>query len=96
MSSASPTQQKYTKTRKNDGAGSGDAHKTILFNCNCHTFESVIDQLIYALGCSYEAARRFAHIAHSNGKATVFTGTQDACDAVADKLAEIGLMVRVI
>ncbi|KKS28838.1 MAG: hypothetical protein UU89_C0026G0004 [Parcubacteria group bacterium GW2011_GWC2_42_11] len=31
----------------------------------------------------------------SNGKSTVYTGAQEKCDDVADKLAEIGLIVRI-
>lgn len=91
----SPTHRKDTKTKATNTDGSDNAHQTILFNCNCHTFESVIDQLIYAVECSYGAARRFAHIAHTSGQVTVKKGSQEECDLVADKLAEIGLKVRV-
>lgn len=90
-----PVRQKNTKPVTKRTGGSGGKHQTILFNCNCHTFDSVISQLIYALNCSYEAARRYAHVTHTNGQATVYTGTQEKCDDVADKLAEIGLRVRV-
>jgi ATP-dependent Clp protease adapter protein ClpS len=84
-----------SKTSRNSSSTEGNACKVVLFNCNCHTFESVITQLMYAIGCSYESANRFAHIIHLNGKATVCTGERDLCEDVADKLAEIGLIVRV-
>jgi ATP-dependent Clp protease adaptor protein ClpS len=90
-----PSSTKKTKPRSTSHSGSGDGCKTILFNCNCHTFDSVIEQLMYAIGCTYAAGKRYAHIIHTTGQATVFTGTQEECDDVADKLAEIGLKVRV-
>ena len=93
MQTASPSKQSKTKRVSCDTTGSGS--KVVLFNCNCHTFDSVITQLMYAIGCSYEAANRYAHVIHLNGQATVYTGTQEKCDDVADKLAEIGLIVRV-
>jgi ATP-dependent Clp protease adapter protein ClpS len=84
-----------SKTKRNSYDTSGGESKVILFNCNCHTFDSVINQLMYAIRCSYEEANRFAHIIHVNGKATVYKGTAEECDGVADKLAEIGLIVRI-
>lgn len=82
------------KTERISHEGSTRGSKVVLYNCSCHTFESVITQLMYAVGCSYEAGNRYAHIIHLNGKATVYTGTQEKCDDVADRLAEIGLIVR--
>lgn len=75
--------------------GDGTGSKVVLFNCDCHTFDSVIKQLMYATGCSFEQAKRHAYVIHLNGKATVFTGSHEKCDTVADKLAEIGLIVRI-
>lgn len=95
MSTSTKRTQK-TKTKKVNNDASGDLQKVLLFNCNCHTFDSVIFQLMYATECSFEQAKRYAHIAHLNGKATVFTGTLKKCDLVADKLAEIGLIVRIV
>ena len=92
---ATPNTTKVTKVKRISHDGLGDGCSTVLFNCNCHTFESVIAQVVYAVGCSLSAARRYAHIAHTNGKVTVFSGTREECEQVADKLAEIGLVVRV-
>jgi ATP-dependent Clp protease adapter protein ClpS len=50
---------------------------------------------MYATECSFEQAKRHAYVVHLNGKATVFTGSHHKCDTVADKLAEIGLIVRI-
>jgi len=84
---------KRTEMKRSHGEGGECA--TILFNCHCHTFDAVVSQLMYAVGCSFEVARRCAQIAHGTGQVTVHRGERDACEAVADKLAEIGLVVRV-
>jgi len=95
MPLVAPTITRKTKVKRTSDDAGADGCATVLYNCNCHTFESVIAQLMYAIGCTESAARRYAHIAHSGGKVTVFTGTRDACEDVADKLAQIGLVVRV-
>jgi len=91
----SPSTTKHTKIKKASHDSSGEGSKVVLCNCNCHTFDSVIFQLVYAIECSFEQARRYAHVIHLNGNATVYKGTQEKCDDVADKLAEIGLIVRI-
>lgn len=85
----------HTRTKRTVHTGADGAHRTVLFNCNCHTFESVIIQLVYATGMSEATACKYAEIVHTYGKATVFQGSEEACSTVADKLAEIGLVVRV-
>ncbi len=93
--STAPTHEKKSKTKRSRGDEGDEGRAVTLFNCNCHTIESVIDQLMYALPCSFESARRYAYIAHTNGQAKVFTGKRKECEIVADKLAEIGLKVRI-
>ena len=92
---SAPVTTIHVKTKKTSHDTNGKSSKVVLYNCNCHTFDSVITQLMYATGCTYEAGNRFAHIIHLNGKSTVYTGAQEKCDDVADKLAEIGLIVRI-
>ncbi|HCC05438.1 TPA: Clp protease ClpS [Patescibacteria group bacterium] len=91
----SPSTTKRIKTKRASFDTNGEGSKVVLYNCNCHTFDSVIVQLLYAIECSFEQAKRYAYVIHLNGKATVYKGTQEKCDDVADKLAEIGLIVRV-
>jgi ATP-dependent Clp protease adaptor protein ClpS len=90
-----PGTQQHTKPQTKDPS-EGVGVRVILYNCECHTFDSVITQLMRAIGCTHAAARRFAYLIHLNGQATVYTGTQEACDTVADVLADIGLRVRVV
>lgn len=69
--------------------------KTILFNCNCHTFDDVISQLVLAIGCSEATASQIAYVVHTFGSAEVYKGEKEACEKVADTLGRIGLLVRV-
>lgn len=69
--------------------------KTILFNCDCHTFDQVEEQLIKATRCSISRARQLSMEVHSKGLAVVYTGPRERCEAVAMVLEQIGLLVKV-
>jgi ATP-dependent Clp protease adaptor protein ClpS len=68
---------------------------TILFNCDCHTFEDVVKQLIKAIGCSEDRAWELAWEVHNTGKAVVKVGPETECVRVGNTLAAIGLVVTV-
>ena len=68
---------------------------TTLYNCNCHTFEEVVRQLMKAIACSEDEGWEIAWQVHSNGKAVVKVGTEGECQRVAQVLREIGLIVSV-
>jgi hypothetical protein len=42
---------------------------TILHNCDCHTFEQVVQQLMKAIGCSEDRGWELAWEVHNTGKA---------------------------
>lgn len=67
----------------------------ILFNCNCHTFDDVIEQLMVALGCSSEKASQLTYVADQFGSIKVYEGNKEDCDRVADIIGSIGLIVKV-
>jgi ATP-dependent Clp protease adapter protein ClpS len=69
---------------------------TYLWNCDCHTFEQVANQLVKAIGCSYDEGMALAWRVHTEGKAAVRIGPKPACQRVARVLAEIGLQVTVV
>jgi ATP-dependent Clp protease adapter protein ClpS len=69
---------------------------TILWNCDCHTFEQVARQLMRAIGCSYDEGMAIAGRVHNDGKAVVRVGAKAECERVARILAEIGLRVSVV
>lgn len=69
--------------------------RTVLFNCECHTFDQVEDQLIKAIRCTLGRARAIAFEVHSEGLSVVYEGPRERCEAVAEVLEEIGLAVKV-
>lgn len=78
-----------------DGATRGLPWNTILFNCNCHTFDDVAKQLMKAIRVSYERGLEIAGVIHHAGKAVVYTGPRERCEAVAMVLEDIRLIVKV-
>jgi ATP-dependent Clp protease adapter protein ClpS len=69
---------------------------TILHNCDCHTFEQVVRQLMKAIGCSEAEGWEIAWRVHNTGKAVVKVGTEPECVKVGNVLAAIGLIVTVV
>lgn len=69
--------------------------KTILFNCECHTFDQVERVLIKATRCSLAQARAWSNEVHVKGSAVVYRGPRERCEAVADVIGAIGLQVNV-
>ena len=68
---------------------------TILHNCECHTFEQVVRQLMKAIACSEEKGWELAWQVHNTGKAVVKVGPEAECVRVGNVLASIGLIVTV-
>ncbi len=78
------------------GTGSGEGSKVFLFNCECHTFEEVITQLVKAVpGMTRPLAEELAWRVHTQGLAEVYRGGASECDRVAKVLGETGLIVQV-
>jgi ATP-dependent Clp protease adaptor protein ClpS len=79
------------------GTGGGDGSKVFLFNCDCHSFEEVIAQLLKAVpGMTRPFAEELAWRAHNHGLAEVYRGSASECDRVARILGETGLIVQVL
>lgn len=70
--------------------------QTILYNCDCHTFDEVITQIMLAITCTEATASQYAHTVHNLGSVAVFKGEKDKCELVADVLGSIGLNVKVM
>ena len=68
---------------------------TILFNCDCHTFEDVVKQLMKAISCSEDRGWEIAWEVHNTGKSVVKVGPETECVRVGNILAAIGLVVTV-
>ncbi len=76
-------------------AAVGPPWMTILHNCDCHTFEEVVRQLMKAIACSETEGWEIAWQVHNTGKAVVKVGPENECVRVGNILAEIGLVVTV-
>ena len=80
---------------RQDSSSSDYAWKTVLFNCECHTFDEVERQLIKATHCSLARARDLSWEVHTKGFAVAYTGPQERCEAVSAILEDIGLLAKV-
>jgi ATP-dependent Clp protease adapter protein ClpS len=69
---------------------------TILHNCDCHTFEEVVRQLVKAIACSEDEGWQIAWQVHNTGRAVVRVGPEVECVRVGNILAAIGLVVSVL
>ena len=78
-----------------DSSSAGFGWKTVLFNCECHSFDEVERQLIKAIRCSLGRARELSWEVHSTGSAVVYEGPQERCEAVSGVLEDIGLRAKV-
>lgn len=67
----------------------------ILFNCYCHSFDEVVEQIIKAVKCSYDNAYAFARRAEREGQVSIYSGSLSKSQAVASVLSSIGLNVSV-
>ncbi len=77
--------------------GGGEGSKVFLFNCECHTFDDVITQLLKAVpGMTRPLAEETAWRVHTTGLAEVYRGGTPECDRVAKILGETGLIVQVL
>ena len=77
--------------------GGGEGSKVFLFNCECHTFDEVITQLLKAVpGMTHTLAEELAWRVHTSGLAEVYRGGASDCDRVARILGETGLIVQVM
>lgn len=79
------------------GTGGGEGSKVFLFNCECHSFEEVITQLLKAVpGMTRPLAEDLAWRVHTQGLAEVYRGGASECERVAKVLGETGLIVQVL
>ncbi|MCX5790383.1 MAG: ATP-dependent Clp protease adaptor ClpS [Elusimicrobia bacterium] len=78
-----------------DTGRAGFGWKTVLFNCECHSFDEVEKQLIKAIHCSLSRARKLSWEVHSTGSAVVYEGHKERCEAVSGVLEDIGLIAKI-
>jgi ATP-dependent Clp protease adaptor protein ClpS len=97
LASPAPAQQVAPEEVTDLGTGGGEGSKVFLFNCECHSFEEVITQLLKAVpGMTRALAEELAWRVHTQGLAEVYRGSAAECDRVAKVLGETGLIVQVL
>ena len=97
QASPAPPEQAVPEEVADLGTGGGEGSKVFLFNCDCHSFEEVIAQLLKAVpGMTRLLAEELAWRAHTQGLAEVYRGSASECDRVARVLGETGLIVQVL
>lgn len=69
--------------------------QAVLYNCDCHTYEQVIQQLMLAIGCTREQGYEIAWIVDHHGRAAVYHGEKPECERVVRILRNIGLRAEV-
>ena len=90
--SAPPVPTETTST----GTDIGLDARVIVFNCECHTYQQVIDLFCQFIpGMSSSKAFELAWKIDHNGEAIVFAGSLDQAEDIAMKLAGGGLRVAV-
>ena len=78
------------------GSGAGFESRVVVYNCDCHTYQQVIE-LFCRFIPAMTSARAFelAWCIDHDGEAIVFTGSTEQADDIAAKLAGGGLRVAV-
>jgi ATP-dependent Clp protease adaptor protein ClpS len=79
---------------QNTGTGDGLEARVIVYNCNCHTYQQVIQLFCEAIpGMNPTKAFELAWRIDHEGSATVFTGEWKTAEGIAKHLAAGGLRV---
>lgn len=68
--------------------------QVILFNCYCHTYDEVIEQIMLALKCGSTDAFAYTDTAEIFGSVTVYRGSFADSIKIASVLGSTGLDVR--
>ncbi len=78
------------------GTDTGFEARVIVFNCDCHTYQQVIDLFCrFIPGMTSAKAFELAFRIDHEGEAVVFQGTTEHAEEIAVKLAGGGLRVAV-
>jgi ATP-dependent Clp protease adaptor protein ClpS len=78
------------------GIGRGIESRVVVFNCDCHTYQQVIDLFCrFIPGMTATKAFELAYRIDHEGEAVVFSGATEKAEEIAAKLAGGGLKVVV-
>jgi len=76
-----PKSQDRTRTRR------VPPYHVIIENDDHHSFEFVVETLMKALGCNPERAFQLTHLAHTSGRAIVWTGPKEVAELKHDQIS---------
>lgn len=78
------------------GSGRGLESRVVVFNCDCHTYQQVIDLFCRHIpGMTPRKAFELAYRIDHEGQAVVYSGPLELAEDIARKLADGGLRVVV-
>jgi ATP-dependent Clp protease adaptor protein ClpS len=78
------------------GTGDGLEARVVVYNCDCHTYQQVIDLFCKAIpGMTRRRAFELAWQIDHHGSATVYSGEPKTAEGIAKILADGGLRVVV-
>lgn len=77
-----------------DSTGLGGPSIVILYNCDCHSMEEVVEALIAATGHSLDRCVAIMAEAHIQGRAVAYSGSVEECERAAGVLRRAGLQVE--
>lgn len=80
---------------EDDGTGLGNPWQTVLYNCDCHTYDQVIWALMAAISCTREQAYEYAWIVDHHGRGSVYHGERSECERVMLVLRNGGLVSEI-
>jgi ATP-dependent Clp protease adaptor protein ClpS len=92
---AATAAERDDKIKEDVGQGGGEPWKTVLFNCDCHSFDEVEKIVMKATRCTLSRARAISNEVHVRGSAVIYDGHRERCEAVADVVGSVGLKVEV-
>jgi ATP-dependent Clp protease adaptor protein ClpS len=75
-----PATEEQTRTRRIP------PYNVILDNDDHHSFEFVVGVLLKVLGCASEKAFQLTNLAHTSGRAVIWTGTKEVAELKVDQI----------
>lgn len=69
--------------------------KVVLFNCYCHTYDEVVEQIMITLKCGYASGCKYTDSAEQYGCVDIYEGSFSDCTKVANVLGSTGLDVKI-
>ena len=98
MMTTLPSTEVIETTKEDTGLGTGKDFEAevIVYNCDCHTYQQVIDLFCrFIPGMTSSKAFELAWRIDHQGSAQVYQGSKTMAETIAAKLAEGGLRVSV-